>query len=54
MTVVNVSGSGAVLLGEVITCDGFQYGYPIRVQTHCHMDHMDGFDTRPAFQKFLG
>lgn len=53
MTVVNVSSSGAILLGDVITCDGFKYGYPIRVQTHCHMDHMDGFDTSKGHQHIL-
>ena len=40
---INVSASGAVILGDVVSCDGFFVDYPIRVQTHVHKDHMYGF-----------
>ena len=42
---IDVYGSGAVLLGPRITCDGFHADRPIRVQTHVHSDHMAGFTT---------
>ena len=50
---IDVSGSGAVMLNDVVTCDGFVHGYPIRVQTHVHNDHMDKFDTSKGFQHIL-
>ena len=50
---INVSGSGAVTLNDVVTCDGFVHGYPIRVQTHVHKDHMDGFDSSKGHQHIL-
>ena len=50
---IDVSGSGAVTLNNVITCDGFVHGYPIRVQTHVHKDHMDGFDSSKGHQHIL-
>ena len=50
---IDVSGSGAVMLNDVVTCDGFVHGYPIRVQTHVHTDHMDKFDTSKGFQHIL-
>ena len=50
---IDVSGSGAVTLDNVVTCDGFVYGYPIRVQTHVHKDHMNGFDSSKGFQHIL-
>lgn len=50
---VDILGSGAVQLGSVISCDGFIYGYPIRVQTHVHQDHMDGFDSSKGYQRII-
>ena len=50
---IDVLGSGAVQLGNVISCDGFIYGYPIRVQTHVHEDHMDGFDSSKGYQRII-
>lgn len=47
---VDVTGRGAVLLGPDLTCDGFHRGYPVRVQTHVHGDHMEGFDTSKGEQ----
>jgi putative mRNA 3-end processing factor len=46
----DVTGRGAVLLGPDVTCDGFHHGYPVRVQTHVHSDHMDGFDSSKGEQ----
>ena len=50
---IDVLGSGAVQLGRAISCDGFIYGYPIRVQTHVHEDHMDGFDSSKGHQRII-
>ncbi len=50
---IDVQGSGAVQLGNVISCDGFIYGYPIRVQTHIHEDHMNGFDSSKGHQRII-
>jgi putative mRNA 3-end processing factor len=50
---INVSGSGAVTLNDVVTCDGFVYDYPIRVQTHVHTDHMNGFNSSKGVQHIL-
>jgi len=47
---VDVTGSGAVLLGDQITCDGFHRGYSTRIQTHVHDDHMSGFDISKGEQ----
>ena len=50
---IDVLGSGAIQLGNVISCDGFIYGYPIRIQTHVHEDHMDGFDSSKGYQRII-
>lgn len=50
---VDVSGSGAIAIGDLVTCDGFIYGFPIRVQTHVHIDHMDGFGSSKGYQHIL-
>jgi hypothetical protein len=47
---VDVLGSGAVVLGSEIVCDGFLSDRRFRVQTHVHDDHMGGFDTSKGFQ----
>lgn len=51
--VVDVLGNGAVCLGSKVVCDGFAEGYPFRVQTHIHDDHMGEFDKSKGFQDFL-
>lgn len=50
---IEVSSRGAVLLGDVVTCDGFHYERPIRVQTHIHMDHMDAFGSSKGLQHII-
>jgi len=50
---LEVSGSGAVLLGGNISCDGFHRDFKFRVQTHIHDDHMDSFDTSKGLQYIL-
>ena len=50
---VNVSSSGAVILGNVVSCDGFFYECPIRVQTHVHKDHLSSFDTSQLTQHII-
>ena len=47
---VDVLGSGAICLGSKIVCDGFAEGYPFRVQTHVHDDHMSEFNKSKGFQ----
>jgi putative mRNA 3-end processing factor len=42
---IDVLGSGAILLGPRVTCDGFHADRTIRVQTHIHSDHMTDFTT---------
>jgi putative mRNA 3-end processing factor len=42
---IDVVGSGAVLLGPNVTCDGFHADRIVRVQTHIHSDHMGDFTT---------
>jgi putative mRNA 3-end processing factor len=51
--IVDVLASGAVCLGPKVVCDGFAEGYPYRVQTHIHDDHMSDFDRSKGFQDFL-
>ena len=48
--VVDVLGSGTICLGSNVVCDGFTEGYPFRVQTHSHDDHMGEFDKSKGFQ----
>lgn len=50
---IDVSARGAVMLGNKVTCDGFVYGFPYRVQTHVHEDHMEGFDSSKGYQHIL-
>jgi putative mRNA 3-end processing factor len=47
---IDVSPSGAVLLGSRISCDGFHRDFIARVQTHVHLDHMDSFATSKGLQ----
>ena len=51
--VVDVFDSGAVRLGSRTVCDGYAGGYPFRVQTHVHDDHMGEFDKSKGFQDLL-
>ena len=51
--VVDVLASGAVCLGPGVVCDGFVEGYPFRIQTHIHDDHMGDFDKSKGFQDLL-
>jgi len=50
---IRLKANGTILLGEKITCDGFAYGHPLRVQTHIHCDHMIAFNTSKANQIIL-
>ena len=50
---IDVTGKGAVLLGREVSCDGFHYDYPIRIQSHVHSDHMDGFATSKGNQTII-
>ena len=40
---VSVHQKGAISLSSAVTCDGFLSSADIRVQTHTHRDHRDGF-----------
>lgn len=46
----DVTGTGCVLLGTRLACDGFFSDAGIRVQTHVHSDHMRGFATSKMHQ----
>src|SRR5256885_1448067 len=50
---IEVSSSGAVLLGAEVCCDGFHSACTARVQTHIHLDHMDDFESSKGFQQIL-
>jgi len=39
---VYVTRSGAVLMGDSVSCDAFDAGRPLRVVTHAHADHLGG------------
>ena len=45
--------SGPVNLGPDVCCDGFSRHAQARVQTHVHVDHMDGFNTSKGHQRIL-
>lgn len=47
---VDVFHNGAVRLGSKTVCDGYAEGYPFRVQTHIHDDHMSDFDKSKGLQ----
>ncbi|MDD3662697.1 MAG: hypothetical protein PHT84_02420 [Candidatus Pacebacteria bacterium] len=47
---IGVTASGVVLLGPDVTCDGFHRDYPVRVQTHVHIDHMSNFESSKGIQ----
>jgi putative mRNA 3-end processing factor len=50
---IDVLGSGAVVLGPLVVCDGFQIEHQIRVQSHVHDDHMIDFETSKGFQDLV-
>ncbi len=41
---------GAILLGDVVSADGFHDGSPLRVQTHVHHDHLVDFSRSKGLQ----
>ena len=47
---VDVFENGAVRLGSKTVCDGYVMGYPFRVQTHIHDDHMSEFNRSKGEQ----
>ena len=49
-SMVDVFENGAVCLGSRTVCDGYAEGYPFRVQTHVHDDHMAEFDKSKGLQ----
>lgn len=51
--VIDVYGNGAVRLGSQVVCDGFVDGFPFRVQTHVHDDHMGEFAKSKGEQYLL-
>jgi len=52
-TLVDVFENGAVCLGSKVVCDGYAGGYPYRVQTHIHEDHMSEFARSKGEQDIL-
>lgn len=48
--VTDVFENGAVRLGTKAICDGYSAGYPFRIQTHIHDDHMAEFDRSKGEQ----
>lgn len=50
---VKILKSGAIVLGDSVTCDGFSVDCPVRVQTHIHSDHLVDFNTSKANQTIV-
>ncbi len=50
---IQLKERGGLLLGDHVSCDGFSYDRPVRVQTHIHSDHMADFDTSKANQTIV-
>src|SRR5450759_974389 len=50
---IGVTGSGVILLGQDVSCDGFHRDYRVRVQTHVHVDHMSNFETSKGLQDII-
>jgi putative mRNA 3-end processing factor len=50
---IDVTMSGTVVLGPTVACDGFLRTVPIRVQTHVHLDHMEGFESSKGVQTLI-
>jgi hypothetical protein len=50
---IEVSSSGAILLGTQVCCDGFHADCRARVQAHIHLDHMEDFESSKGFQQIL-
>ena len=42
---IGVSQKGAIILGDLVCCDGFLKDRPFRVQTHVHHDHLRGISS---------
>jgi putative mRNA 3-end processing factor len=53
MTRIYLKSDGAILLGDLVSADGFAFNKPVRVQTHIHSDHMVDFDTSKANQTIV-
>ena len=53
MSGIAMTGDGTVLLGDHVSCDGFQWSHAVRVQTHIHDDHMRGFRRSKGKQDIL-
>ena len=51
--IIDVLASGTVCLSSEVVCDGFADGYPFRVQTHIHDDHMSQFERSKGLQDIL-
>lgn len=41
-TKASVTEEGAILLGEQVACDAFDFARPLRIVTHAHQDHLYG------------
>ena len=50
---VEVSSSGAIILGSKVACDGFFAKASIRVQSHIHSDHMSDFNRSKLCQTIV-
>jgi Cft2 family RNA processing exonuclease len=53
MDQVYVREDGCIRLGPDVTCDGFEPGAALRIQTHIHTDHMKEFETSKGQQNIV-
>lgn len=50
---VFVRKDGCISMGSVVSCDGFMGDRRLRIQTHCHEDHMIDFNRSKGKQNIL-
>jgi putative mRNA 3-end processing factor len=48
---INITQKGAILLSDVVSCDGFVHNEGYRVQSHVHEDHLRDFNTSLGYQR---
>jgi putative mRNA 3-end processing factor len=49
----NITSSGAILLGNYVVCDGFEWGREVAIVTHIHADHITYFERCLGSYEFI-
>lgn len=50
---IDVNSAGCVLLGPDVVCDGYEPSAKVRVQSHCHTDHLVRAEASLSKQAFV-